>query len=148
MYTRIFSATREFFRKFTPRSGFAQVGNKSTTESCCVGTLPVETIVNFKKHRVVLKCVLYAPGMMLNLVSISKVVRNEVQVRVDKDPFRWGIIEILHKQAVFVHMVGVKTKKCLYQAQMSARMEEEALLSIKSIECKWYSWLGHCSDEM
>lgn len=78
----------------------------------------VETIARSKKYQVMLKDVMYAPGMMNYLISISKMVRNEVRVTVNKDISGWGTMELLQKPTGFVHMIGVDTKKGIFQAVM------------------------------
>lgn len=144
------SNNRSFFRTFLEKKGSIQVGNHEFIESHGVGTVNIKTAVHGVLNNVVLHDVLYAPDIVHNLISVSKVRRKNFRVIVDndeKDPHR-GSMMFIEKSFDDVKLIGLETSDGMYEAVLRVEPPVEAHLIKSSISNLWNQRPGHCSDEV
>lgn len=71
------------FETTFPHRGEIQVGNDEFIEAKGVGAVEVETIVDSKKHNIVLQDVLYAPKFLYNLISLPQAAQKHFLIPAD-----------------------------------------------------------------
>lgn len=137
---------KEAFESFVPNLGWIQVGNSACICSCGTGNVRIRTGVNHNTYLIVLKDVTYAPEMMFNLTSKSRVRRAGFQVISDDDntnPSR-ETTKIVHKATGRTAILCIKSPDGLDEALLSVKTENASVCINFTL---WHRRLFHVSKE-
>lgn len=136
--------SRESFESFKPQFGWVKVGNRERVWPLGTGNVRVHKLVDGHSHNVVLTDVTYAPEMMVNLISKSRVKKAGFIIVADSNnqsPSK-GITRIVHKTSEITTMICVEIKEGLNEAVMTV---ETACVTKTEEDDLWNKLLCHVS---
>lgn len=122
------------------------VGKGYETNVFGVGNIRSMITIEGKSKLVQLDEVLFVPGLMCNLLSVSKIRKRGLQIIFDTDDVGKGYCKIIRKDNTNTAILqGIEVKQGLYEVnfQMSENETHKFLLTSESNQNLWHELLGH-----
>lgn len=76
---------RSYFISFKEKNGAVHVGNNVFIDSNGSGMIKVELVIKRTRKKLIFKDILYAPGIIMNLISVSTIRKKVFKIAIGEE---------------------------------------------------------------